>query len=276
MTDMTTLRLGSSAAFFGTIDRTVMQNAKAAGIDALELSFGFEKYMNILDFPNNAAAIGEMAKEIGIELWSLHLPFSRQLAISNQKREMRAITLYTNKTLIRAAAVAGIQTIVLHPSTEPIADEDRPEQMALSRDAILELGALCSACGLTLAVENLPRTCLCNCSAEMVALLSGTGAKVCFDTNHSLKENNLDFLRGILDGGLEIATLHISDYDFVDERHRLPGDGINDWKGILSLLAEANYSGPLMYEVSAHPKESAPVSLEALADNMRRLRAGKI
>lgn len=276
MTDISTLRLGTSCCVFGTIDRNVMETAKANGIDALELSFSYDKYMNILDIPQQAAALGEIAREVGIELWSLHLPFSRKLDISNQDKELRSITLYTNRTLIRAAAEAGIKTVVLHPSSEPIPDEDRPERMALSRAAILQLREQCDKYGLTLAVENLPRTCLCNCAQEMVALLRDTGAKVCFDTNHSLAEDNLDFLRGILAGGLEIATLHISDYDFVDERHRLPGDGINDWKGLLGILAEANYTGPLMYEVSAKPKERDPITVEQLADNMRRLRAGLI
>ncbi|MBQ8396956.1 MAG: sugar phosphate isomerase/epimerase [Clostridia bacterium] len=276
MTDISTLRLGSSCCFFRDINRDVMQAAKAAGIDALELSFSYDKYMNSLDLPRTAAALGETARDIGIELWSLHLPFSRKLDISNQDKELRAITLYTNKTLIRAAAEAGIKTMVLHPSSEPITDDIRPDRLALSRDGIMRLGELCDKLGLTLAVENLPRTCLCNRSAEMVELLSGTGAKVCFDTNHSLAEDNLDYLRGILAGGLEIVTLHISDYDFVDERHRLPGDGFNNWKGLLSILAEANYAGPLMYEVPAQPKERDVIALETLADNMKRLRAGLI
>lgn len=276
MTDISTLRLGTSCCVFGNINRDVMLTAKANGIDALELSFSYDKYMNTLDVPRNAAALGEIAREVGIELWSLHLPFSRKLDISSQDKELRAVTLYTNKTLIYAAAEAGIKTMVLHPSSEPITDDIRPDRLALSRDAIMILGELCDKLGLTLAVENLPRTCLCNRSAEMVELLRDTGAKVCFDTNHSLAEDNLDYLRGIIAGGLEIATLHISDYDFVDERHRLPGDGVNDWKGLLSILAEANYTGPLMYEVSAHPKEREPVTVEALADNMHRLRAGLI
>ncbi len=276
MTDISTLRLGTSTCVFGDINRAIMETAKTNGIDALELSFSYDKYMNILDLPSHAAELGELAQKVGIELWSLHLPFSRKLDISSQDKELRSVTLYTHRTLIRAAAEAGIKTVVLHPSSEPILDDDRPERMALSRTAILHLSEQCAKRGLTLAVENLPRTCLCNCAQEMVALMRDTGAKVCFDTNHSLIEDNSAYLRGILAGGLEIATLHISDYDFVDERHRLPGDGVNDWKALLAILAEANYTGPLMYEVSAKPKEREPVTVEMLADNMRRLRAGVI
>jgi len=34
------------------------------------------------DFPNNAAMYAEIAAEAGVELWSLHLPFSGELDIS--------------------------------------------------------------------------------------------------------------------------------------------------------------------------------------------------
>lgn len=276
MTDLSTLPLGSSCSFFRHIDREIMETARNVGIDTLELCFKFDKYMNGLDFPRRAAEIGRTAREVGIGLWSLHLPFSRKIDISTTDKELRAVTLYTDRTLIRAAAEAGISTIVLHPSSEPIADEERDERLELSREAILSLSELCRELGLTLAVENLPRTCLCRTSAEMIELLSGTGAKVCFDTNHSLSEANPDFLRNILAAGLEIATLHISDYDGVDERHRLPGDGINAWSEILDILAEADYCGPLMYEVSRKPKEREELTPEELAENMRRFSAGQI
>ena len=128
---------------------------------------------------------------------------------------------------------------------------------------------------MKLAVENLPRTCLCNRSAEMIALLRDTGAGVVFDTNHSLVEENVAFLKALTDAGLEILSLHISDYDFVDERHRLPGDGINDWKGIMSVLEQAGYHGPLMYEVPKQPKEREPITTAQLSENMRKLGAGE-
>lgn len=276
MTDISTLRLGTSSCVYSTLDRAMMEDARANGIDALELSYNYNTYMHVIDFPARAAEIGAMAREVGLELWSLHLPFSRRLDISHENAELRGITLYTNMTLIRAAAQAGVKTIVLHPSSEPIEDEARPARLANSRAAIIALRELCDSLGLTLAVENLPRTCLCNKSAEMVELLTGTGAKVCFDTNHSLAEDNLDYLRGILAGGLEIATLHISDYDFVDERHRLPGDGVNDWRALLAILAEANYTGPLMYEVGSYPVDRPKTEIPVLAQNMRDLRAGLI
>ena len=48
--------------------------------------------------------------------------------------------------------------------------------------------------------------------------------------------------------------MHVSDYDFVDERHLLPGEGLNDWPVIVSLLEDAGYDGPFLYEVRRMPQ----------------------
>ncbi len=84
--------------------------------------------------------------------------------------------------------------------------------------------------GIVLALENLPRTCLGNTSEEMLSLLNETGAAFIFDTNHSLSEDNVSFLQNMIQHGYCPVSLHISDYDYVDERHDLPGNGVNDWK----------------------------------------------
>lgn len=276
MTYIQGLKKGSSLCFCRKLDAESLHTLKSVGIESVELSFSFDCYMNKMDFTRNWQQYADMARDEGVELWSIHLPFSRSLDISSMKDEFRAIALYTNRALIEAAGKAGIKVAVLHPSSEPIDDESRPERLRRSREAIIELRRACDAAGMKLAVENLPRTCLCNRAAEMIELVSGTGAGVVFDTNHSLIEENVSFLRTLIDAGLEIVTLHISDYDFIDERHRLPGDGLNNWPGILAELERCQYSGPLMYEVPCLPKERDVISPEQLSQNMSDLAAGKI
>lgn len=126
---------------------------------------------------------------------------------------------------------------------------------------------------MTLAVENLPRTCLCRTADEMNGLLRGTGVGAVFDTNHSLRQPSEEFLSGLV-SETELVSLHISDYDFIDERHRLPGDGVNNWNAILEILEKSGYNGPLMYEVPRQPRDREPISFSVLVDNMRKLSAG--
>jgi sugar phosphate isomerase/epimerase len=67
-----------------------------------------------------------------------------------------------------------------------------------------------------------------------------------------------------------VRTLHVSDYDFIDERHRIPGDGINDWETIMSKLEELDYDGVFMYEVS-RPRERDVISPSDVKKNYEGL-----
>jgi len=270
------LKKGTSLCFTGSLSAESLADLKANGIDAVEFSFSKARYYDEFDFVNRAQDYADRVRAAGLEWWSLHLPFSRTLDISVLDDEERENIMMINTEMILAAGKAGCKVAVLHPSSEPIIDSDRPQRLAYSRKNIIRLRKVCDRVGMKLAVENLPRTCLCNRSQEMIALLRDTGAGVVFDTNHSLVEQNVDFMNALVNAGLEIISLHISDYDFVDERHRLPGDGINDWKGILSVLERAGYTGPLMYEVPRQPKEREPIPTSALAENMTKLAAGEI
>lgn len=275
-------KTGASACFAGRFGREVFADYAAAGIDCIELCGRFDYYFNRSGFIDDPESFAAAAADEGVEIWSVHLPFSRKIDISHEDKELRAVTLYAQRTMIRAAARAGAKVIVLHPSSEPIDPEHRPERKRLSREAIIELGAECEKLGLRLAVEDLPRLCLCNRSDEMVELLSGTGAGVVFDTNHALQEDNVHFIDALTAAGLRIHSVHISDYFYdengvLDERHVLPGDGINDWSGILSALERHGYNGPLMYEVPALPKtRTVPYTYVELAANMQRLKDGLI
>ncbi|MBQ9545624.1 MAG: sugar phosphate isomerase/epimerase, partial [Clostridia bacterium] len=109
-----------------------------------------------------------------------------------------------------------------------------------------ELNEICQNNGMTLAIEVLPRTCLGNCSDEILRFVEAIpGLKVCFDVNHLLKEDHSTFIKKV---GKYIVTTHISDYDFVDEKHWFPLDGKIDWKKLQEDLEAADYSGPFLYE----------------------------
>jgi len=270
------LKKGTSSCFFKEWTLDNFMQLKNVGIDCFEISANYDNYMVNWDFPKNCMKVAEDSRAAGIQFWSIHLPFSRKLDISSFDDESRNLTIDTNMKLIEAAAKAGARVAVLHPSSEPITDDIRKERLARSKEAIIMLCKQCKKYNMQLAVENLPRTCLCNSAEEMVELLRDTGANIIFDTNHSLKEDNLQFLDTLISSGIKIVSIHISDYDFVDERHRLPGDGINNWHGIFERLEKADYRGPLMYEVPKKPKEREEISLNILALNMQRLADGEI
>ena len=207
----------------------------------------------------------------------MHLPFSRTIDISLERKFERDYAIGLDTALIKAVAKAGAKVCVLHPSSEPISDKDRPMRIKYSHESVKKLAAVADSVGITLAVENLPRTCLTRTPDEMAAILEGTSAKMCFDANHSLTLTNLEYLAKVKELGIKVATVHFSDYDFINERHRIPGDGINDWNAIMSALEDMDYEGRLMYEVSSCPVDrECEYTLEQISENMDLLADGKL
>jgi sugar phosphate isomerase/epimerase len=111
--------------------------------------------------------------------------------------------------------------------------------------------------GVTVCVENLPRSCLGNTAEELAGIVAADSRlRVCFDVNHLMQETHAAFMERI---GSLIATLHISDYDFFNERHWLPGEGKIDWKGLADGLDAIGYKDAFTYELSfrGNPKSVA-------------------
>ncbi len=212
-----------------------------SGIEYMELSSVYSFYKD-LDY----TAVAETAEKYGVKLWSLHLPFEADIDISNPTCAEETVQMH--KAIIDKAASVGIKTFILHPSAEPIEDSDRPLRMALSKKNLTRLAEYAAERGAVIAVENLPRTCLGRNSSEMLELLSADERLcVCFDTNHLLTEDSVKFIKTLKN---KIITTHVSDYDFINERHWMPGEGKLDWQGILAALKEIGYEGPWLYEIN--------------------------
>ena len=223
----------------------------AAGIHHIELSGGNRAFWDELDFVHNAKQIVAEMRDCGVEPSSVHLPFApfETLDPASTDAEIRTGIIAYQSELLRAAADVGVPIAVIHPSGEPYRAFERGERMKYAVDTLRQLAETADACSIRLAVENLPRTCL-GCIHEEIKLITNEipSLCVCFDTNHSLRQPNPDCIRALAG---KIATLHLSDYDMIDERHLLPFLGRNDWHEIMLALEETDYSGYLTFEVSA-------------------------
>lgn len=226
------------------VTQALFEEYRGAGIEMMEISTSTEKYplLPYRDMP-------KWAKEAGVTLWSFHLPFVpwEGYNIANLDLSLRKSILSTLGEYVKKAGDMGISRMVIHPSGEPIEPLDRPRSMELAKEGLAILSDVAREAGAHLCVEDLPRTCLGNCSAEILELLTADpDLTVCFDTNHLLGERIADFVRAV---GPKIDTLHVSDYDFIDERHWLPGEGKIDWVEVMDLLDEVGYRGPVLYEL---------------------------
>lgn len=237
-------KLGLSSCCMRELNRAAFEAYAAAGVDTMEVSLSYQVYEQT-DF--KAAAV--YAKETGVNVWSLHLPFYPFTLFdpASLDPQVRAETLRLHKEGVDNAAILGAKVVIVHPSGEPNADETREEQLKFSAEHLSALADYAAQYDITVAVEDLPRTCLGNTTAEIKRLVNANPKlRVCFDTNHLLWDKNSDFVREL---GDKIITLHVSDYDFLNERHWLPYEGKVDWVELVTLLEEAGYAGPFMYEL---------------------------
>lgn len=218
-------------------------------IEAIEISLA-----NYDDF--DFKAVKENADKYGIKLWSLHLPFMPFSEIDPSATDfmLKIKTLKLFSELIKKGSEIGIDKFIIHPSGEPISDDKREEKMLSSMSSLYRLAEIASNEGSTICVENLPRTCLGKNSKEMIRLTSvHKDLRICFDTNHLLCEDAIDFINKV---GKKIVTLHVSDYDFKNERHWLPGEGDVNWQKLYKALLDVGYKGPWLYEVSFNPEST--------------------
>lgn len=223
----------------------------SVGIHHVELSGGNRTFWDELDFVHRAKQIVAEMHACDVTPSSLHLPFApfEELDPTHPDTDVRAQIAAYQGDLLRAAADAGIPIAVIHPSGEPYGAFERGERMKCAVDTLRQIAMTADECGIRVAVENLPRTCLGNIHEELSLITAEIPSLcVCFDTNHSLRQKNPDCIRAL---GGKIATLHLSDYDMIDERHLLPFLGRNDWHAIMLALEETDYEGYLTFEVSA-------------------------
>ena len=230
-----------------TMDRTInaalFDAYAAAGIDAMEISLG-----DYAAFDFSAAALE--AARAGVRLWSLHLPFYPfdRIDVSSLDADLRDRSVRLDADIIRRAAAVGIDKFIIHASGEPIGDDKRAERMARAKESLAALADVCEENGVRLCVEDLPRTCLGHSIADMQTLLEDPRLFCCFDTNHITVEKPQDVIRAL---GARIITLHVSDFDFVNERHWLPGEGKIAWDAVVAALDAIGYDGVWMYEIAA-------------------------
>ncbi len=246
----------SHCAFGKNLNEKAFSDYKENGISHMEISFGRYEDTVSLDFKEYK----RLADKYGITLWSFHLPFMpfTTLNPAHFDETVRRFTVsYFIELMKEAKRDAGISIFVMHPSGEPIHEDDRTTSFKQLQKSIAELTAFTQQNGLTLAIENLPRTCLGRSIEDMQKILSyNPHLKMCFDINHTGTESPAQVIKRF---GNRIITLHVSDYMGKDECHIMPGEGVVDWVEVIRALKAADYKGPFLYEVSRGVEEDGAI-----------------
>ncbi len=243
------------------VDENLFKSYSEAGITAMEISMNSEAY-DSFDYENAL----RLSQKYGIELWSFHLPFMPFSVLDISAPSLKDYTVSYFKSLIEKASAIGIKRFIIHSSGEPVFE--REARMNFAKESLKELADFAEKFGGIICVEDLPRTCLGRDSDEILELISAHDSlKVCLDTNHLLSENLSDFIEKV---GDKIITTHISDYDFVDEKHWLPFEGKIDWEKVVSSLQKINYDGVWLYEIGFKAPRSMPREKDLTCEDFRK------
>ena len=250
-------------------DAALLESFARAGVACAEISMPGR---DDADFPY--AAFARSARDCGVDVRSFHLPFYTEETVDPAALDpdVRRRTAELHAHYLRVGASMGARFAVVHACLEPVADGDRAERLARAKESMAALAEVGAAEGVTVCVENLPRSCLGNTAAELAEIVScDPRLRVCFDTNHLLLETHAGFLDRLAP---LVATLHVSDYDFRNERHWLPGEGRIDWRALADALDAAGYADAFTYELSfaANPKTVARDRDLTAADLVRNAR----
>ncbi|MGQ9608786.1 MAG: sugar phosphate isomerase/epimerase family protein [bacterium] len=212
------------------------------------------KYLEVFyaDYYDDPEWIKSALKHINtskININSMHAPFSKEIDISRIDGGHKFAIDKILKVLALAKQI-GAGILVIHGSSEPIED-DRPQRIAQCKQSLNILSNEASKLNIRLALELLPRTCLGNTAEELELLLDGIPEEnvgFCLDTNHHRDPSQLNEIVQKL--GKKIITLHISDYDGIDEKHWMPFKGVINWGDFVNALGSINYSGAFIYEIN--------------------------
>ena len=159
------------------------------------------------------------------------------------------------------------------PTSEPIPDHERLKRIAQAKANLEELVPIAQRSNIILALEKLLRTCLGNSASELKLLLEDLPEDcvgIYLDTNHVKMASSLPEI--IRELGLQIVTLHVSDFDRVNERYWLPGKGVINWSAVWRALKDIGYSGPWLYEITV-VYDDPMANIRLIEENFQYLRS---
>ena len=242
-----------------------MKAAKAAGIDCIEIGMGgiVDTARNFLKpdeaFLETARKAKKAADEAGIQIWSVHMPFGKNIDLSLGTEAERRAVVDMHTRILKYVAVLDPHIILFHPSWY-LNRNERPLRKKQLVQSVQALNPLVKQQGAIMVIENMlgpelehgpvrerPLLRTVEEAVEVMNLLP-PDVYSAIDLNHIKYPEKL-----ILAMGSRLKTLHVADGTGREENHYFPcnGKGENNWVAILQALDQVHYEGPFLYESHA-------------------------
>lgn len=257
------LRVGCSIGILNA-NYNELKTMKESGIDCVEIALGtwlFSKEKSDEEITARMKSARQAADSAGIEIWSIHMPFGKEIDLSQSDESIRQSTVALQQRILRFCKILRPRVILFHPSWY-LGLNERPTRIAQLQRSVKELNPLVKEAGAIMVIENmlgyellrnekyerpLGRT------VEEVQLIMKQMPR---DVYSAIDMNHIDHPERLIRAmGKRLKSVHISDGNGRAECHYMPnpcsGKGDNDWNQILLELYRAGYTGPFMYEVGA-------------------------
>ena len=187
-----------------------------------------------------------MIKEAGLIFNTLHMPFADDWIdlASPWEGDRTAIVQWIVK-VFNWIDKYHPAAYILHPGGYREKEENRLKAM---ERLCLSAGELANGTKTPVCIENMVNGVLTNTVDRVEEFLQQTPkAQLVLDVNHLLQDKPED---AIIRLGNRIEALHISDYDFVFERHAMPKTGKVDWMKVIGALEKIGFKNAFNYELN--------------------------
>ena len=202
--------------------------------------------------------IGRIARDCGISVSQTHGPW--RYPPRDATGEDRAERFEKMSVTLEGTAAVGAPCMVIH-NIMPYGPDQNPDPerfMELNREFFARLLEKAKACGVVIALENMPFRKLILSTPEQVLRFvrefDSPYFRVCLDTGHAaiFGLGAGDSVRLI--GRDYLACLHVHDNNGEGDLHWLPWRGVTDWPDFSRALHEIGYDGTLSLETDVSKK----------------------
>jgi len=183
--------LGISTSIFRVFEPEKLRLLSENNVRYVELATNcYETFRN----QELCTKLSRILHETYLKVNSIHVPFSGTMDISSENAADRRKTIDTAKFCIEKLVELEGRCIVIHPSWEPVNEHERAIRFDFCRNSLKIISEFIGSEHVTIAVEHLPRACLCNTSTEVKRLIDDIKSEkfgICQDVNHCNLQEDL-------------------------------------------------------------------------------------
>jgi len=232
------LRIGTTISVFGGLKGLTYENlekAKKAGIDCIEITLtGYVSGENSIadaELKEIYKQVKKDADAVGIEIWSIHMPYGEDCDPSHTDERIRQKSLKLYKNCLDIVQVLKPKVILFHPSWR-LGLNERPQRIKQLIRSAKEINVEVKKIGCMMVFENLlgyellrspgVERPLCRTKEEMINIMN----QMPYDIYVAIDMNHIQHPEELINAlGSRIKSVHICDGDGIKECHVLPGRG---------------------------------------------------